>query len=651
MAGILESINGPEDLKKLNLKELQELADEIREYIVDVVSKTGGHLAPNLGVVELTLALHYVLNSPDDKILFDVSHQSYVHKILTGRRELFRTLRQFGGLSGFTSREESPHDFYTTGHASGSLSYAMGVAEGFRKLGLNNRVAVVIGDGALTGGVAYEALNNIGHMKTPVLIILNDNEMSIAKNVGAISSYLSRLRLDPKYNQFREEVEKFLKSMPLIGERIYHIGDSLRESLKALLTPGMLFEEFGIRYFGPIDGHNLDRLIKAISWSVNLNEPVVLHLVTRKGKGYEPAEKHPEYFHGSSAFNKETGKPAKKSDSMSFTEVFSNAITKLAAKDERIIAITAAMPSGTGLSQLAEKYPDRFYDVGIAEQTAVALSAGLAAAGFKPVCAIYSTFLQRAYDQIIQDVALQKLPVVFAIDRGGLVGEDGPTHHGVFDLSYLKTVPGLVVAAPSTGTDLIRVLKAAIQYDGPFAFRYPRGDIPEGKLKESDYDTDAAVIGKGRYLRRGKDIALIAIGRAAFEAKQAADILEKEGIDVTVFDAVWLKPLDAQEIELILKNHRIVITVEENNLKGGFGESVNSFVAASDYPARVYNLGINDEFLPHGKPSQLLHLAGIDAEKIANVVLALRTDVEKLPKIKDRIRNIFRINGKSQKTS
>jgi 1-deoxy-D-xylulose-5-phosphate synthase len=641
---ILNRIDSPQDLKKLNIEELKKLSQEIRVYIVDVVSKTGGHLAPNLGVVELTLALHYVMNSPKDKIVWDVSHQAYVHKIITGRKRLFRTLRQLGGISGFTSREESEHDPYTTGHASTSIAYGMGLLKGMIDRGEDSRVAVVIGDGALTGGVAYEALNNLGHSKLPLIVILNDNEMSIAKNVGAISSYLSRIRLDPKYNKFREDVEKLLKSMPLVGETLYQIGDQLRESLKALLTPGVLFEEFGIRYFGPIDGHNIERLIKAISWVYQLNEPVILHVVTVKGKGYEPAEKHCEYFHGSSPFDPETGKPRKSSEKPSFTEVFARALVSAADENPDIVAITAAMPSGTGLNIFKEHHEKRFVDVGIAEQFAVTYAAGLAASGKKPVCAIYSTFLQRAYDQVIQDVCLQNLPVIFAIDRGGLVGEDGPTHHGVFDLTYLKAVPNLVVAAPATGNDLIAVLKTAVASGMPFAFRYPRGNVPDSRI-ESYESIKPAEIGKGKYLQKGKRIAIIAIGRPATEAIEAAKLLGEEGINITVFDALWLKPVDQVEIEKILKEHEIVLTVEENVLNGGFGEGVARLALSRGISTRIYSLGIDDRFIPHGKPEQLLHMVGIDSESIYHIVQSLLKN-SKNGSFFGRIKGFLKVNGK-----
>jgi 1-deoxy-D-xylulose-5-phosphate synthase len=640
---ILERIDGPEDLKKLNLNELEELAREIRQYLLEVVSKTGGHIAPNLGVVEITLALHYVLDSPKDKIIFDVSHQSYVHKILTGRRELFKTLRQFGGISGFTSKKESEHDPYTTGHASTSLAFAMGLKEALKRRGKDSKVAVVIGDGALTGGVAFEALNNIGQMKVPVIIILNDNEMSIDRNVGAISAYLSRIRLDPKYNRLREEVDKVLKSFPLVGETLYRVQEHIKESLKALLTPGVLFEEFGIRYIGPLDGHNLGRLILAFRWASELDEPIILHVVTKKGRGYLPAEEHPEKFHGSAPFEIETGKPVKISDKPTYTEVFSSKLIELAERDERIIAITAAMPSGTGLDKFRDRFPQRFFDVGIAEQFAVTFAAGLASGGFKPVCAIYSTFLERAYDQIIQDVALNEAPVIFAIDRGGLVGEDGPTHHGIFDISYLRSVPGIVFSAPATDRELEAVMELALKAETPFFFRYPRGEVAEDP---SQKNTELSLeIGKGRYYLSGEKVAIIGVGRPVYEAYKAALKLQKEGLKATVFNAIWVKPLDEKEIEKILMTHDFVYTVEENNVEGGFGELVCRFAAEKKIKPPALCLGIRDAFITHGKPKELLHLTGLDDDKI--YYLLKETFTQKINgNFMKKLMNYLRINGR-----
>jgi len=614
---ILNRIYSPQDLKGLTIEELEILSEEIRHYIIEVVSKVGGHIAPNLGVVEITLALHYVLDSPRDKIIFDVSHQSYVHKIITGRKELFKTLRQFGGISGFTSKNESEHDPYTTGHASTSLAFAMGLKEAMKRMYKEGKVAVVIGDGALTGGVAYEALNNIGHLKIPLMIVLNDNEMSIARNVGAISTYLSRIRLDPKYNWLREEIEKTLKSVPLVGSTLYKVGEQLKEGLKALLTPGVIFEEFGIRYFGPLDGHNLGRLILAFKWASELNEPVMLHVVTKKGKGYKPAEEHPEAFHGSAPFDIETGKPRKAASRKSFTEVFASKLLELASRDDRIVAITAAMPSGTGLDKFREKFPERFFDVGIAEQFAVTFAAGLAAGGLKPVCAIYSTFLERAYDQIVQDVALNEQPVIFAIDRGGFVGEDGPTHHGIFDLTYLRSVPGIILSAPATDRELEAVMDVAVNAEKPFFFRYPRGEAFKDPLEESGLTLQT---GKGRYYHQGNTVAIIGIGRPAYEAYKAGIKLKQEGINITVFNAIWIKPFDKDEIETILRTHDLVFTVEENTVEGGFGELICRFAAERRLPQPAFCLGIRDAFIPHGRPDQLLHLVGIDSEKLYAIV-------------------------------
>lgn len=616
---VLTKINSPEDLKKLSIAELKTLAREIRDYIVEVVSKTGGHLAPNLGIVELTIALHYVFNSPEDKIIFDVSHQSYVHKIITGRKELFRTLRQFGGISGFTSKDESEHDSFTTGHASTSIAFAMGLQEAITRTGKKGRAIAVIGDGALTGGVAFEALNNIANLKIPVIIILNDNEMSIAKNVGAISSYLSRIRLDPSYNRLREEIERILKSFPVVGDTIYHVGEQIRESLKALLTPGVLFEEFGLRYFGPIDGHNLERLILALNWAKQLDEPLLIHVYTKKGKGYAPAEQHPEYFHGSAPFDVETGKPVQKSLKKSYTEVFAEALIQLARENEKILAITAAMPSGTGLSKFKDEFPERFFDVGIAEQFAVTFAAGLAKGGFRPVCAIYSTFLQRAYDQIIQDVALNGLPVIVAMDRGGLVGEDGATHHGAFDISYLRAVPDIIFGVPSSGKELVGILKTAVKTEKPFFFRYPRGEIVEDTLPPFE-EIKELEIGRGSYLKKGEKIAVIGIGRPVREALIAAESLEGEDLNITVFNAIWVKPVDRIEITEILKRHSKVITVEENTVQGGFGELVCRIAAEEGLKPPVACLGIQDAFVPHGSTAQLLHFTGLDSKKIMHAI-------------------------------
>lgn len=620
---ILSKVESPEDLNKFTIRELNLLSAEIRDYIVKVVSRNGGHLAPNLGVVELSIALHRVLDSPKDKIIWDVSHQSYVHKILTGRKELFQTLRKFGGISGFTRREESEHDIYSTGHASSSIAYGMGIAEARDKQGGDETVAVVIGDGAMTGGIAFEALNNLGHKKTKMIVILNDNEMSISKNVGAFSSYLSRIRLDPAYNKLRDEVERVLKSIPRIGEKVYMLGDAFRESIKTLIVPQMIFEELGLRYFGPLDGHNIERIMKSISWAKTIDGPIIIHVVTKKGKGFKPAEEHPENFHGSSPFNVQSGKPLKKKKKNTYTNVFGETLSKLAKNNNKIVGITAAMPSGTGLNIFKEKFPDRFYDVGIAEQFAVTFSAGLAARGLKPVCAIYSTFLERACDQVIQDVALQKLPVVFAIDRGGLVGADGPTHHGVYDISYLRSIPGMILAAPSDELELIKFIKTAIESNRLFAIRYPRGEARGLEIPDDINVMEKLEIGKGRYLRKGKKLAFIAIGRPVYEALEASNILESNGIYPTVFDARFAKPLDENEISKIARTHNYLITIEENVKNGGFGEAVSEFIARNKINTIIDNISLPDKFIPHGDVESLFKLVKLDSRSIAKRTLKI----------------------------
>jgi 1-deoxy-D-xylulose-5-phosphate synthase len=613
----LARIRGPRDLRELNERELHVLADELRDYIVSVVSRNGGHLAPNLGVVELTIALHYVFESPADSLVWDVSHQAYAHKILTGRARLFETLRKGGGISGFTSRLESEHDAFTTGHASTSLAYAAGLAEALKREGRTSHVVAIIGDGALTGGVAFEALNNIGHQKLPVIIVLNDNEMSIAKNVGAISSYLSRVRLDPAYNRLREEVERTLKRLPGLGQAAYSIGVTLRESIKAMVIPGMIFEELGLRYFGPIDGHNLERLVKALSWAKTLKEPIVLHVTTKKGKGYLPAEEHPEKFHGSSPFVIETGEPVTKGSRPSYTQVFGEELARIAHEDERILAITAAMPSGTGLDAFAREHPDRFFDVGIAEQYAVTFAAGLAAGGFKPVCAIYSTFLARAYDQVIQDVCLQNLPVVFAIDRAGLVGEDGPTHHGAFDLTYLRAVPNITIVAPASARELSMAVRLALSSGKPFAIRYPRGECPAVEAREFDAPLE---IGRGVLVGDASgDVCFVAVGKPVFEALAAAETLRKEGIRASVFNARFVKPFDEETLETLGRNFRLIVTVEDNVVAGGFGEAVASMYARAGIEVACENVGLPDRFVPHGSLGELYRLVGLDSEHLARV--------------------------------
>jgi 1-deoxy-D-xylulose-5-phosphate synthase len=614
---ILSKINEPRDLKKLNIRELTELAAEIREVIINTVSKTGGHLAPNLGVVELTIALHRALDCPKDKIVWDVGHQCYVHKLLTGRYHNFQTLRQYGGISGFPKRSESEFDIFDTGHASNSVSIALGLAEASRFNHEERVIVAVMGDGALTGGMAYEALNQVGHLGTKLIVILNDNEMSISCNVGAMSSYLARLRLDPTYNRISQEIETKIKKIPAIGEHLYAIGEHIKESFKALLVPGMIFEELGFKYIGPINGHNIEEIERSISLAKNVSKPVLLHVLTKKGLGYKPAEENPDRFHGTSPFIVETGEVKDKGAIPSYTKVFGHTLCDIARENEKIVAITAAMATGTGLDLFREEFPDRFYDVGIAEQHAVTFAAGLAVSGLLPVVAIYSTFLQRAYDQLIQDVCLQDLPVILAIDRAGIVGEDGPTHHGVFDLSYLRHMPGLVIMAPKDEGELRHMLYTATLIRRPVAIRYPRGAGVGADIKEK---LKTVEIGKGEVLKQGEEVCLLAIGRMVGTASEAAELLERRGISTSVVNMRFVKPLDEEILRWAASSHPLVVTVEENSLIGGFGSGVLEFYEAENIPASVTRIGIPDEFVPHGSTRHLLTEIGLDAGGIAYTV-------------------------------
>jgi 1-deoxy-D-xylulose-5-phosphate synthase len=620
---ILDRVNGPEDLKKLSLVELQTLADEIRQEIIEVVSKNGGHLAPNLGVVELAIAVHYVFKSPEDRIVWDVGHQSYAHKILTDRKALFPTIRTYGGISGFPKREESPHDAFGTGHSSTSISAALGISVAKSLKGCKRRAVAIIGDGSMTGGMAFEALNHAGDLGKDLIVILNDNEMSISPNVGALSSFLSRKLSSRMVMQLKKNVEQMMKAIPGVGPNIIQLLKKSEDSLMAFFTPGLLFQALKFHYIGPIKGHRIDLLIEALQSAKDVSGPVLVHVLTQKGRGYRPAESNPTHFHGVGPFKVETGESCSSGAcAPSYTSVFGNTIVKLAEKDPRIIAITAAMREGTGLDRFAELYPDRFFDVGIAEQHAVTFAAGLATEGFRPVVAIYSTFLQRAFDQIIHDVALQKLPVVFAMDRGGLVGEDGPTHHGAFDLSYLRHIPGMVLMAPKDENELQHMLATALQYEeGPIAMRYPRGS---GVGVPLDEEFRLLEIGKGELLREGSDMVLFAIGATVYPTLKAAEILEEKGISAAVINARFVKPLD---VDLLMKWARktgVVITVEENALQGGFGSAVlEMFEEQGFFPKRIKRLGLPDKFIPHGKQSQLRRLVGIDAESIAQTAETL----------------------------
>jgi 1-deoxy-D-xylulose-5-phosphate synthase len=632
---LLESVQSPEDVKRLPRSRLPELAADIRNLIVDVVSRTGGHLASSLGAVELAVAIHYVFDTPQDRVIWDVGHQAYAHKILTGRRELFQTLRRHGGLSGFTRRNESPYDSFTTGHSSTSISAGFGMACAKFLKKEDSKVVAVIGDGSLTAGIAYEGLNQAGGiLKRDLIVILNDNEMSISRNVGALSSFLSRTFSAKKLQELRRELGFFFKKLPRIGEDIYQLAKRTEESFKSFVTPGMLFEAFNFEYFGPINGHKIDHLIDILNNIKYIREPVLLHVTTIKGKGYAPAEKNPVYFHGCGCFDVSTGscldrKPA----APTYTEVFGQTLLELAANDPRIVAVTAAMPEGTGLTRFAQAYPDRFFDVGIAEQHAVTFAAGMAAEGFRPVVAIYSTFLQRAYDQVLHDVCLDRLPVILALDRGGLVGEDGPTHHGIFDLSFLRSLPNMVVMAPRDENELRRMMLTALQHDGPIAFRYPRGTAAGVPLSP---DLAPVTIGKAKVLAEGGDVVILAVGVSVAEALKASTLLADQGVQATIVDGRFVKPVDADLLVDIVRRVPRLVTVEENIRQGGFGSAVlEALNDAGIQHVALERIGIPDTFVEHGPQSLLRAKYGLDADAIAKAALHL-LQVSELPSIRAR---------------
>jgi len=623
---LLEKINSPADLKNISRDDLPQLAEEIRMAIVDVVSQTGGHLAPSLGAVELAIAIHYVFDTPRDKVIWDVGHQAYAHKLLTGRREQFRTLRQFNGISGFCRRSESPYDAFTTGHSSTSISAGLGIACAKDLKDENAKVIAVIGDGSMTAGIAYEGLNQTGdtHKDKNLIVILNDNEMSISRNVGALSSFLSRKFSGKKIQELRKEAGDFLKSLPKFGDDIYQLAKRTEESLKTLVTPGMLFEAFNFEYFGPINGHKLNHLIDILNNIKHLKEPVLLHVSTQKGKGYPPAEKNPVYFHGCTQFEVETGNCLdQKSPNPSYTQVFGDTMVQLAKEDQKIIAVTAAMPEGTGLAQFSELFPERFFDVGIAEQHGVTFAAGMATENLKPVVAIYSTFLQRAYDQILHDVCLESLHVVFAIDRGGIVGEDGSTHHGLFDLCYLRNLPNMVVMAPKDENEMRRMLVTALKYDGPIAFRYPRG-AGTGTILEKDIQP--LPIGKAQILKEGEDVLILAIGQSVCEALDAHSELAQLGISAAVVNCRFVKPLDVELICSLAKKIPRIITVEENIRQGGFGSAVlEEFNDSGITGFQLERIGIPDTFVEHGPQNLLRSKYGVDADAIVETAKRLMT--------------------------
>jgi 1-deoxy-D-xylulose-5-phosphate synthase len=619
----------PEDLKKMNEKDLELLSYEIRDFLIEKVSKTGGHLASNLGVVELTIALHKVFDSPYDKMVWDVGHQSYIHKILTGRANSFDVLRCLNGISGFPKREESVHDMFDTGHSSNSISAAMGLAKARDLNGEDYSVISIIGDGALTGGLAYEALNNAGASQSKMIVVLNDNEMSISKNTGGISQHLSKLRASQTYLDFKKQLKKTLKGIPGVGEGLYSSFEHFRDSVKYAIVPGAIFEQLGFKYFGPVDGHNIHDLIEILSFAKLMNEPVLIHAITKKGKGYRNAEMNPGKFHGIGAFDPTTGNVLVSSDNLTYSQVFGNKMVQLASENPKVVAVSAAMIEATGLGKFAKKFPNRIFDAGIAEAHAVTFAAGLAASGYRPVVAIYSTFLQRAYDQIIIDVCMQNLPVIFAIDRAGNVGADGETHHGIFDLSYLGHMPNLTILAPKDGHELAEMLEYAMNLDGPCAIRYPRGEAYD--FSEDDFYFDqnnenkehkAAVIdGVSERLRSGNDVELLAVGKMVAIGVEVCKKLRSRGIEAGLINVRFVKPIDRHMLVSAIKESKNVVTLEDNVLEGGFGAAISGLIIEENIPnVRLKNFGWPDKFIEQGSTGELFQKYGLDPESIAERV-------------------------------
>ena len=609
----LEKINEPGDVKKLNKKELELLCGEIRKFLIEKISQNGGHLASNLGVVELTIALHLALDLPGDKIIWDVGHQSYTHKILSGRREMFDELRQYGGMSGFPKRKESPYDSFDTGHSSTSISAGLGIAQGRDLLGEDYAVISVIGDGALTGGMAYEALNNAAHLKKNFIIILNDNNMSISENVGGMSKYLSSLRSGAGYNELKRRVSETLLKIPVVGAGLVEKISRTKDSIKQLVIPGMLFENMGVTYLGPVDGHDIKAMVKTLKEARRMDHAVLVHVLTKKGKGYAPAEKNPSRFHGIDPFDIATGKSLKEKIYPTYTDVFSKEICRLAETENRLVAVTAAMPDGTGLKAFSRYFPDRFFDVGIAEQHAVTSAAGMAAAGLKPVVAVYSSFLQRGFDQVLHDVCIQNLPVIFALDRAGLVGSDGETHQGIFDLSYLSCIPNMSIMAPKNLWELRQELEFAVcHYDGPIAIRYPRGQAYRG-LKEFDAPIE---YGKGELLYEGSRIALLAVGSMVSTAEHVREKLKSAGFHCTLANGRFIKPVDYELADRLAQAHELMVILEENVLQGGYGLQVKAYVQ-EHYPyVHVLTIALPDAYVEHGNVSVLRQTLGIDSDSV-----------------------------------
>ncbi|MBE5976280.1 MAG: 1-deoxy-D-xylulose-5-phosphate synthase [Paenibacillaceae bacterium] len=609
---MLELINGPDDIKKFSKQELTILSQEIRDFLIEKISTTGGHLASNLGVVELTMAIYLAFDLPMDKIVWDVGHQSYTHKILSGRRMEFDELRQYGGMSGFPKRKESPCDAFDTGHSSTSISAGLGLAQARDVLGEGHFVVSVIGDGSLTGGMAYEALNNAAQMKKNFVIILNDNNMSISENVGGMSSYLNSIRTGNGYLDLKKHVTNTLSRIPVIGEPLIEKISRTKNGIKQLLIPGMLFENMGITYLGPVDGHNLKALTRTLKEAKKLDHTVLVHVITKKGKGYAPAEKNPSKFHGVDPFDILTGKPKKEKKNLSYTDVFSKTICRLAKDDKKIVAVTAAMPDGTGLKRFSNLYPDRFFDVGIAEEHAVTSAAGMAAGGLKPVVAVYSSFLQRGFDQVLHDVCIQNLPVVFAVDRAGLVGSDGETHQGIFDLSFLSAIPNMSIFAPKNDWELANGLEFAFSLDSPIAVRYPRGEAYQGL---EDFKSPIEY-GKGEIIYEETDIALLAVGSMVSTGEHVRQKLKAEGWNCTLANGRFIKPFDKKLIDHLAKNHWLIVTMEENVLQGGYGSLINGYIHEHYPKVKVLNIALPDAYVEHGNVSLLRKGLGIDSDSI-----------------------------------
>lgn len=613
---ILDSIQEMNDIKKVPKEQWDELAEEIRAFLLENVSKTGGHLASNLGIVELTMALHLVLDFPKDKVVYDVGHQAYVHKILTGRKDEFATLRKLDGLCGFPRRDESPCDAFGVGHSSTSISAALGMAMARNIKGTDETVVAVIGDGALSGGMAYEALNNMAQLrkaKKNFIVILNDNNMSISENVGGMNTYLDKLRTSNAYVDFKENLEQALEKIPRIGGGVVKTLKKSKDSIKQLFVPGMLFEDMGITYIGPVDGHNIEELVTVLSRAKKMGEPIVIHVRTVKGYGYGFAERYPSRFHGIDAFDIATGKSVKKKEVASYTDCFAKTLVKLAEKDEKIVAITAAMPTGTGLQHFQKNFPDRFFDVGIAEEHAMTFAAGLASMGMRPVIALYSTFLQRAYDQVLHDVCLQKLPVTIAIDRSGIVGADGETHQGIYDISYLSSIPGLTIVAPKNRYELSAMLAYGVRFDGPIAIKYPRGNACY-RMKEFHAPL---VYGKSEVMKQGTKVALIGVGSMMESVYETCLLLEEEGYQPTLVNARFLKPLDIELLEDLKQDHQLIVTVEENIASGGYGSAVTYWAGQQKDPVRILPISLPDLYLEHGSVAELKERYGLSPEKMA----------------------------------